>query len=196
MIDRREMLGLTLSTAVAAALAGRARAAGKGDAAAARFSALLASFAEEILRLGVTARLFGPNIQATWSGQGPGVFRIGGRATSLTKALADGEVLKLHYRVDQPPRKAVILALRCEPAERCGMAPTSGLNLTETFRSAGTGTWKTLSIPLVCLKKLGATLSSVTAPLALESAGPFGISLDDVRITRQNGATASCPPNT
>ena len=80
----------------------------------------------------VTARLSGQNIQATWSGQGPGVFRIGGRATNLTKALADNQVLKLHYRVDQPPQKAVLLAMRCEPAERCGMAPNTGLDLTET----------------------------------------------------------------
>jgi beta-glucosidase len=144
----------------------------------------------------VTARLAGPSIQATWSGQGPGVFRIGGRATSLTKALADAEVLKLHYRVEQSPLKAVSLTLRCEPAERCGMAPNTGLDLTETFRAAGTGTWKTLTIPLACLKKAGAALGSVTAPLAIESAGPFAVSFDDIRITRQSGVSAACPPNT
>jgi len=144
----------------------------------------------------VTAQLSGQSVQATWSGQGPGVFRIGGRATSLAKALADGQVLKLHYRVDQPPGKPVLLALRCEPAERCGMAPDTGLDLTETFAAAGTGAWKTLTIPLACLKKAGAALSSVTAPLAIESAGPFGVSFDDIRITRQTGGSAACPPNT
>jgi len=144
----------------------------------------------------VTAQLSGQSIQATWSGQGPGVFRIGGRATNLARAAADNQMLNLHYRVEQPPQKPVILSIRCEPAERCGLAPNSGLNLTETFRSAGTGTWKTLTVPLICLKKLGATLSSVTAPMALESDGAFGISFDDIRITRQNGGAASCPPNT
>jgi beta-glucosidase len=144
----------------------------------------------------VTAQLSGQGVQATWSGQGPGVFRIGGRATSLTKALADGQVLKLHYRIDLPPQKTVILALRCEPADRCGMSPNTGLDLTETFKSAGTGAWKTLTIPLACLKKAGASLSSVTAPLALESAGSFGVSFDDIRITRQSGGSAACPPNT
>jgi beta-glucosidase len=144
----------------------------------------------------ITAQLSGQSIQATWSGQGPGIFRIGGRATSLAKAASDNQVLKLHYRVEQSPQKPVILSIRCEPASACGMAPTSGLNLTETLRSAGTGTWKTLTVPLVCLKKLGATLSAVTAPLAIESAGAFGISFDDIRITRQTGGAASCPPNT
>jgi hypothetical protein len=46
----------------------------------------------------------------------------------------------------------------------------------------------------VCLKKVGATLSSVSAPLALESAGPFAVSFDDIRIAQQPGASA-CPPN-
>jgi hypothetical protein len=51
-------------------------------------------------------------------------------------------------------------------------------------------------VPLVCLKKMGATLSSVTAPMAIESAGSFGVSFDDIRITRQSGGATTCPPNT
>jgi beta-glucosidase len=144
----------------------------------------------------VTAQLAEQRIQVTWSGQGPGIFRIGGRATSLAKAATDNPVLRFHYRVEQSPQKPVMLSIRCEPAERCGLAPNSGLNLTEALRSAGTGTWKTLTVPLACLKKLGATLSSVTAPMALESAGAFGISFDEIRITRQTGEATSCPPNT
>jgi hypothetical protein len=144
----------------------------------------------------VTAQLSGQSVRATWSGQGLGIFRIGGRATNLTRALSDNQALAIHYRIEQSPQKPVILGIRCEPAERCGMAPTAGLNLTDTLRSAGTGAWKTLTIPLACLKKLGATLSSVTAPLAIESSGEFGVSFDDIRIERQNGSAASCPPNT
>ena len=143
----------------------------------------------------VTAQLSDKSIQAVWSGRGAGVFRIGGRATSLSKAATDNQVLKLHYRVEQSPQKAVILSARCEPAERCGMAANTGVDLTETFRSAESGAWKTLTIPLVCLKKLGATLTAVTAPLAIESSGPFAVSFDDIRIARQAGA-ATCPPNT
>lgn len=143
----------------------------------------------------VTAQLSGQSVQALWSGHGPGAFRIGGRATNLEKAAADNQVLKLHYRVEQAPQKPVILSLRCEPAERCGMAANTGLDLTAALRSAGTGDWKTLSVPLACLKKLGAALASVTAPLTIESTGPFAVSFDDIRITRQPGA-GTCPPNT
>jgi beta-glucosidase len=143
----------------------------------------------------VTARLSAQTVQATWSAQAPGTFRIGGRAVSLLKAVADNQVLKLHYRVDQPPQKTVTFGMHCEPAERCGVAANTGLDLTETFRSAGPGVWKTLTVPLVCLKKLGATLSVVNAPLVLDSAGPFAVSFDDIRIVPQAGAT-DCPPNT
>jgi beta-glucosidase len=143
----------------------------------------------------VTARLSGQSVQALWSGNGPGVFRIGGRATSLVQATADSQVLKLHYRVEQPPQKPVTLSLRCEPVERCGMAANTGLDLTQALRGAGTGNWQTLSVPLVCLKKRGAALAAVTAPLAIESAGPFAVSFDDIRITREPGA-GTCPPDT
>ena len=143
----------------------------------------------------VTAQLSTQGVEAVWSGKAPGEFRIGGRAISLLKAAADNQVLKIHYRVAQPPQQPVIFGMRCEPAARCGMAANTGLDLTETFRTAGPGAWKTLSVPLVCLKKVGATLSSVSAPLALESAGPFAVSFDDIRIVQQPGASA-CPPNT
>jgi beta-glucosidase len=142
----------------------------------------------------VTAQLSARGVEAVWSGKAPGEFRIGGRAVSLLKAAADNQVLKIHYRVAQPPQQPVIFGMRCEPAARCGMAANTGLDLTETFRTAGPGAWKTLSVPLVCLKKVGATLASVSAPLALESAGPFAVSFDDIRIVQQPGASA-CPPN-
>jgi hypothetical protein len=32
--------------------------------------------------------------------------------------------------------------------------------------------------------------------MALESAGAFGISFDEIRMTRQTGEATSCPPNT
>jgi beta-glucosidase len=143
----------------------------------------------------VTAQLSEQGVEAVWTGKAPGEFRIGGRAIGLHKAAADDQVLKIHYRVTQPPQQPVIFGMRCEPAARCGMTANTGLDLTEAFRSAGPGTWKTLTVPLVCLKKLGATLSAVSAPLALESAGPFAVSFDDIRIVRQADASA-CPPNT
>ncbi len=103
----------------------------------------------------ITAQLSGQSVQATWSGQGPGVFRIGGRATSLTKALADGQVLKLHYRVEQPPQKPVILstALRAGRALWNGAKHRAGPhgNLPERRHRR----LEDADVPLACPEKAG-----------------------------------------
>ena len=75
------------------------------------------------------------------------------------------------------------------------MAAGKGLDLSEPFRAAAPGTWQTLTLPLACLKQPGTTLSAVSAPLALESAGRFAVSFDDIRIVQRAEAPA-CPPDT
>lgn len=143
----------------------------------------------------VTAQLSSDGVQAAWSGKAPGEFRIGGRAISLPPAGSDPPALQLHYRVDEKPRQPVIFSLRCEPDARCGTAAGKGLDLAQSFRAADSGTWQTLTLPLSCLERLGATLSAVSAPLALESAGRFAVSFDDIRIVQRPDARP-CPPNT
>jgi len=143
----------------------------------------------------VTAQLSSHLVQAAWSGKAQGEFRIGGRAVSLALAGSDHKALQLHYRVEEKPQQPVIFSLRCETDARCAMAPGKGLDLSGPFRTAAPGTWQTVTVPLACLKRLGATLSAVSAPLALESAGRFAVSFDDIRIVRRGGAPA-CPPNT
>jgi hypothetical protein len=143
----------------------------------------------------VTAQLSSHGVQAAWSGKAQGEFRIGGRAVSLAPAGSDHQALQLHYRVEEKPQQPVIFSLRCETDARCAMAAGKGLDLSERFRAATPGAWQTLTLPLACLKRLGATLSAVNAPLALESAGRFAVSFDDIRVVRRAGAPA-CPPNT
>jgi beta-glucosidase len=143
----------------------------------------------------VTAELTSHGVQAAWSGKAPGEFRIGGRAVSLAPAGPDHPALQLHYRVEEKPRQPVIFSLRCDTDPRCGLAAGKGLDLSQSFRAAVPGAWQTLTVPLACLQRLGATLGAVSAPLALESAGRFAASFADIRIVRRAGAPA-CPPNT
>jgi beta-glucosidase len=143
----------------------------------------------------VTAELTSHGVQAAWSGKAPGEFRIGGRAVSLLSAGLDRPALQIHYRVEVKPQQPVIFSLRCETDPRCGLAAGRGLNLSQSFQAAVPGTWQTLTVPLACLERLGATLGAVSAPLALESAGRFAASFADIRIVRRAGAPA-CPPNT
>jgi hypothetical protein len=155
----------------------------------------------------MTAQLTSQGVQATWSGQGKGEFRIGGRAVSLQTPSANGPALRLHYRIDEPPQQPVVLSMRCEaparapiPASgsaaasmrRCGMADGDGVDLAQSFRSARAGSWATLTIPIACLRPSGGTLERVSAPFALESSGRLGVSFDDIRIVRE--AAATCPP--
>jgi beta-glucosidase len=149
------------------------------------------------------------DVQAIWSGQGTGEFRIGGRAVSLQTASAGGPALRLHYRIDEAPQRPVVLSMRCEAPSgaaiaasgstaasmrRCGMAEGEGVDLSQSFRSAHAGSWETLTIPLTCLQRAGGTLERVSAPFALESSGRLGVSFDDIRFVR--ATTAACPPPT
>jgi beta-glucosidase len=155
----------------------------------------------------VTAQLTSQGVQAVWSGQGMGEFRIGGRAVSLPTPSIGGPALRLHYRIDEAPQGPVILSMRCEAAagapipasdsaaasmRRCGMAEAEGLDLAESFRAAHAGSWVTLTLPLTCLHHTGAVLELVSAPFALESSGRLGVSFDDIRFVRDT--TGTCPP--
>ena len=157
----------------------------------------------------VTAQLTSQGVQATWSGQGTGEFRIGGRAVSLQSLSGGAPALRLHYRIDEKPQQPVILSMRCEapagqPApvsdstaaatKRCGMAEGEGVDLTQSFRSAQAGSWATLTVPLTCLHRGEAASKLVNAPFAVESSGRLSVSFDDIRLVR---ATAeSCPQPT
>jgi beta-glucosidase len=148
----------------------------------------------------VTAQLDSRAVQARWSGRDEGEFRIGGRAVSLPLT---GQALRLHYRVEEKPQRAVILSMRCEAApgvansdpamniEHCGMARGQGVDLTESFRSANVGSWKTLTVPLACLSSAKSPSLLVSAPVDLESSGHFAVSFDEVRLVPD--ATSSCP---
>jgi beta-glucosidase len=156
----------------------------------------------------VTAQLTSQGVQATWSGQGKGEFRIGGRAVNLQTPPAGGRALRLHYRIDETPQGPVVLTMRCEPpaaappppsgsaaasVKRCGMAESEGVDLTQSFGAVHAGSWSTLTIPLTCLHGTGGTLELVGAPFALESAGRLGVTFDDIRFVRD--PAAACPPH-
>jgi hypothetical protein len=55
------------------------------------------------------------------------------------------------------------------------------LDATQTFASAQSGGWATLSIPLVCFAD-AAGLSSVAAPFAVRTEGELAIRFSDIRL--------------
>jgi beta-glucosidase len=116
-------------------------------------------------------------VTANWSGSLAGTLRFSGRPTDLRDDAAHGIVLELRYRVEHSPRQAVKLG-----------TPGAMLDVTRTFNAATLGEWQTLSVPLACLAARGADLKSVSVPLAIETAGPFTLSISDARFTTRNPA--------
>jgi beta-glucosidase len=132
-------------------------------------------------------------VAATWSASQGGSLSISGRALDLSAAASRGGVLELRYRVDRAPEKNVLLGMRCTDAP-CGSAAGRSLDLTQTFKSAALGEWRTLSVPLTCLTAAGVDLKDIEAPFALATAGRFGLTITDVRLSPSGDGTAThCP---
>jgi beta-glucosidase len=116
-------------------------------------------------------------VTANWSGILAGTIRFSGRETDLRDDAAHGMALELRYRVELSPQQSVKLG-----------TPGGMLDVTRSFNAATLGEWQTLSVPLACLAARGADLKSISVPLAIETAGPFTLSISDARLTTRNAA--------
>jgi beta-glucosidase len=127
-----------------------------------------------------------------WVGTQSGMFTISGRAGDMRPQAAQGLAIDVRYRVDRVPTQRVKIGLRCtEPL--CGMQGGAMLDVTQVFRNAQPGNWRTLSIPLSCFTVAGADLARVVVPFAVETSGPFGLTISDVRLApRTSGPSPKC----
>src|SRR6202035_3653752 len=111
-----------------------------------------------------------------WSGTQSGMFTISGRAGDMQLQAGKGVAIDLRYRVDRVPTQRVEIGLRCtEPL--CGTPRGAMLDVTQIFRDAQPGNWRTLSIPLSCFSAAGADLAQVVVPFAIETSGAFGLTI-------------------
>ena len=60
--------------------------------------------------------------------------------------------------------------------------------ITNAFRSAPKGQWRTLRVPLKCFAKAGADMATLSTPLVLSTSGKLTVAISDIRI-----ASASVP---
>jgi beta-glucosidase len=130
---------------------------------------------------------------AVWNGTQSGMYKISGRAGDLRPQAEQGIALELRYRVDLAPERNVALGLRCtDPL--CGLPGGAMLDVTHVFKNSRPGDWRTLSIPLSCFTAAGADLASVEVPLAVETAGRFGLTISEAALVRRSSNTAiKCP---
>jgi beta-glucosidase len=127
-----------------------------------------------------------------WTGTQNGMFTISGRAGDMRPQAAQGLAIDVRYRVDRVPTQRVKIGVRCtEPL--CGTQGGAMLDATQIFKSAQPGNWRTLSIPLSCFTAAGADLAGVVAPFAVETSGPFGLTISEVRLTQgTSGPSLKC----
>jgi beta-glucosidase len=151
------------------------------------------------------AKLADGNLEGTWSGNGVGELRIGGRAADFTARVQAGEALVLSYRVVERPTQPVTLGIRCEapygtrpPLDAtapvidwrlCGARGGAGVDITGALHAAAPGSWHSLAVPLHCATA-GADLKNVDAPFAMATAGRLTLQLRDVHLAHSD---ATCP---
>jgi beta-glucosidase len=127
-----------------------------------------------------------------WSGTQSGMFTISGRARDMQLQAGKGVAIDVRYRIDRVPTQRVEIGLRCtEPL--CGTQHGAMLDVTQIFRHAPPGNWRTLSIPLSCFSAAGADLAQVVVPFAIETSGAFGLTISEVRLaSRAGGPSPKC----
>jgi beta-glucosidase len=127
-----------------------------------------------------------------WPGTQSGMFTISGRARDMQLQAGKGVAIDVRYRVDRVPTQRVEIGLRCtEPL--CGTQRGAMLDVTQIFRHAQPGNWRTLSIPLSCFSAAGADLAQVVVPFAIETSGAFGLTISEVRLApRAAGPSPKC----
>ncbi|HEY0748504.1 MAG TPA: glycoside hydrolase family 3 N-terminal domain-containing protein [Steroidobacteraceae bacterium] len=121
-------------------------------------------------------------VTATWTGTASGTLKFSGRATDLRAAANQGAALEMRYRVDRMPEAHVSV----------GILSGAMLDLTQTFKTAAQGQWRTLWIPLSCMAAAGADLKEVAVPLAIETSGRFTLSISDARLAPQASRDSEC----
>jgi len=121
-------------------------------------------------------------IRLSWSA--PAAFTLTGPETDWSRESNADLSLRIVYRVDTAPTGPVEIAI---PDSVTG----KGLPATAMF-TRKPGEWQTATLSLKCFAKVNPELGKVAAPLRITAAGPFAISLADVRIVSDPHAS-SCP---
>jgi beta-glucosidase len=130
---------------------------------------------------------------ASWSGSQQGSLVISGRASDLDSQASHGATIDLRFRVDRSPEHSVKMAVHCAET-LCGSDSGASLDVTKVFTSAPVGVWQSFSLPLSCWSAAGAHLQDVDAPFSVTTAGRFGVTLADIRISGKSDRTAlACP---
>jgi beta-glucosidase len=128
----------------------------------------------------------------TWSGSGPATFAIQRSDPVDLQRETNGQLtLVFDYRVDAAPTDQVTLAVECASA---GTAPCRGaIAVDKQLKAAPRGQWQQSSIPLRCFQDHGASMQTVTAPVAITTAGSLQLAIANVKLDNGSPNALTCP---
>jgi beta-glucosidase len=118
-------------------------------------------------------------VQLDWAAGQDATIRIGGNPMDLTREVNADVQLQITYRVDKAPAAPVKLSVG-----------TGTVDASQLF-AAGAG-WRTVKVPLACFKAHGGNMADVTTAFALNTTGPFTLSVADLRLAA-DPAGSVCP---
>ncbi|MDA7755025.1 putative glycoside hydrolase, partial [Pseudomonadales bacterium] len=123
-----------------------------------------------------------------WKGRGEGQFYLASLAQDLSQYDDADSALVMTLRVNQPPKKQVVLRMGC------GYPCAGNADLTRLFQSVPADQWLKVSIDLACFSSRGLNVSQVDTPFLLLTSGKFSLSLADIRLVphAQDSATIKC----
>ncbi|HEX2583633.1 MAG TPA: putative glycoside hydrolase, partial [Steroidobacteraceae bacterium] len=156
-----------------------------------------------------TAASSDKGVDANWSGTGRGELRIAGSGDDL-QSLYKGKALQVRILVNHKPEQPVFMGMRCALTFDEGLAVKNGTmprpvdggsnckssipalyDITAQLKAAKANTPVTVTLPLGCFAKHGASLNNVAAPMAMVTKGKASVTITDARIT--NAASTVCP---
>ncbi len=144
-----------------------------------------------------------------WNGSGRGEFKISGSGDDLQSQYKD-KALQVRMLLNHKPGSSVFLGMRCgltfeetqaikhgamplpnDNGFNCKAANPAFYEITKQLDAANVNDSVTITLPLNCFAKQGASLNNVMSPLALVTKGPLSVTLADARFVK---ATSNlCP---
>ncbi|HEY5807996.1 MAG TPA: exo 1,3/1,4-beta-D-glucan glucohydrolase [Povalibacter sp.] len=127
----------------------------------------------------------------TWSGNGPATFAVERADPIDLQREANGQLsVVFDYRVDAPPSGAVSLAVECKA--NAGIACRGEVPLDAQLRAAPKGEWQQYRVLLSCFQKGGATMSAITSPVVISTAGSLQLAVANVKLDTGLQNTVTC----
>jgi beta-glucosidase len=121
----------------------------------------------------------------SWRGRGEGQFYLASTPQDLSSYDLANAALVMVVRVNQAPKKQVVLRMGC------GYPCAGNADLTQLFKAVPLGQWLKVSIDLACYSTRGLNTKEVDTPFLLLTAGKFSLSVSDIRLIPNTAKTAT-----